>query len=24
VIRSDEPGETWGWCYVDKLFKDPV
>jgi uncharacterized UBP type Zn finger protein len=24
VIRSDEPGETWGWCYVDKVFKDPV
>ena len=24
VIRSDEPGETWGWCYVDQVFKDPV
>jgi len=24
VIRSDEPGETWGWCYVDRVFKDPV
>jgi uncharacterized UBP type Zn finger protein len=24
VIRSDEPGETWGWCYVDRIFKDPV
>jgi len=24
VIRSDEPGETWAWCFVDKLFKDPV
>ena len=19
IIRSIEPGETWGWCYVDKL-----
>ena len=19
VIRSLEPGETWGWCYVDRL-----
>lgn len=24
VIRSDEPGETWGWCYADEVFKDPV
>jgi hypothetical protein len=24
VIRSGEPGEHWGWCYVDQLFKDPV
>jgi len=24
VIRSDEPGETWGWCYVDEIVKDPV
>jgi uncharacterized UBP type Zn finger protein len=24
VIRSGEPGETWGWCYVDRLFKDHV
>jgi uncharacterized UBP type Zn finger protein len=24
VMRSDEPGETWGWCYVDRVFKDPV
>jgi uncharacterized UBP type Zn finger protein len=24
VMRSGEPGETWGWCYVDRLFKDPV
>lgn len=20
VIRSLEPGETWKWCYVDRLF----
>ena len=20
VIRSIEPGETWGWCYVDEAF----
>jgi Zn-finger in ubiquitin-hydrolases and other protein len=19
IIRSIEPGETWGWCYVDHL-----
>jgi uncharacterized UBP type Zn finger protein len=19
VIRSYEPGETWGWCYVDEV-----
>ncbi|MFL6635176.1 MAG: UBP-type zinc finger domain-containing protein [Massilia sp.] len=24
VIRSKEPGETWGWCYVDRVVKDPV
>jgi uncharacterized UBP type Zn finger protein len=24
VIRSAEPGETWGWCYVDKIVKDPA
>lgn len=24
VMRSGEPGEGWGWCYVDQLFKDPV
>jgi uncharacterized UBP type Zn finger protein len=24
VIRSAEPGETWGWCYVDRIVKDPV
>lgn len=24
VIRSKEPGERWGWCYVDRIVKDPV
>jgi uncharacterized UBP type Zn finger protein len=24
VIRSDEPGEAWGWCYVDRVFRDPL
>lgn len=24
VIRSAEPGETWGWCYIDEIVKDPV
>ena len=24
VIRSGEPGETWGWCYVDQVAKDPL
>ena len=24
IMRSNEPGETWGWCYVDQLFYDPI
>jgi hypothetical protein len=24
VIKSYEPGETWGWCYVDEAVADPV
>jgi hypothetical protein len=24
VMRSFEPGETWGWCYVDELMFDPM
>jgi uncharacterized UBP type Zn finger protein len=20
IIKSFQPGETWGWCYVDKIF----
>ena len=22
IIQSFEPGETWGWCYVDQLMLD--
>jgi uncharacterized UBP type Zn finger protein len=22
VMRSIEPGEAWGWCYVDELMFD--
>lgn len=24
VLRSHEPGETWGWCYIDQRFFDPM
>lgn len=24
IIRSLEPGEQWGWCYVDKLAFERV
>jgi hypothetical protein len=24
VIRSFEPGEDWGWCYVDDLMLEPA
>ncbi|MES2180198.1 MAG: UBP-type zinc finger domain-containing protein [Gemmatimonadota bacterium] len=24
VIRSFEPGENWGWCYVDDEFHEPI
>lgn len=24
VIKSFEPGETWGWCYVDELMFEAV
>ena len=20
IVRSVEPGETWGWCYVDEVM----
>ena len=24
VMRSFEPGEDWGWCYVDDLMFEPA
>ena len=24
IIRSFEPGEDWGYCYVEDLFIDPA
>jgi uncharacterized UBP type Zn finger protein len=24
IIRSFEPGENWGWCYVDQVTLEPV
>lgn len=24
VMRSFEPGEDWGWCYVDEEFVEPI
>lgn len=24
IIRSYEPGETWGWCYVDEVYLEPA
>jgi uncharacterized UBP type Zn finger protein len=24
IIRSFEPGEDWGWCYVDEETFDPM
>ncbi|MGQ0815601.1 MAG: ubiquitin carboxyl-terminal hydrolase 14 [Gemmatimonadota bacterium] len=24
LIRSFEPGEDWGWCYVDNLLIEPA
>jgi len=23
VIKSFQPAEDWGWCYVDKIFIEP-
>lgn len=23
IIKSFEPGEDWGWCYVDEQFLEP-
>jgi uncharacterized UBP type Zn finger protein len=24
IIRSFEPGEDWGWCYVDDVMFEPM
>jgi hypothetical protein len=24
IIRTFEPGETWGWCYADEVELDPT
>jgi hypothetical protein len=24
VMQSFEPGEDWGWCYVDEVFLEPA
>ena len=24
LLRSFEPGETWGWCFVDEAFFDEM
>lgn len=24
LIRSLEPGEDWGWCYLDELMMEPA
>lgn len=24
IMRSFEPGEDWGWCYVDELMLQPA
>ena len=24
LIQSFEPGEDWGWCYVDEVFLEPA
>jgi hypothetical protein len=24
IVRSLEPGETWGWCFVDQIGFDPL
>jgi len=24
VMRSLEPGESWGWCFVDERMYDPM
>ena len=24
IIRSLEPGEDWGWCFIDELVMEPA
>lgn len=24
IIKSFEPGEEWGWCYVDEIFFESI
>jgi Zn-finger in ubiquitin-hydrolases and other protein len=24
IVRTFEPGENWGWCYVDEVELDPT
>jgi len=24
IMRSFEPGEDWGWCYIDQLMLEPA
>jgi uncharacterized UBP type Zn finger protein len=24
IVKSFEPGEDWGWCYVDELMFEPA
>jgi uncharacterized UBP type Zn finger protein len=24
IVRSLEPGESWGWCFVDQVGFDPL
>lgn len=24
IIKSFEPGEDWGWCYVDEIFFESI
>ena len=23
IMRSHEPGENWGWCYIDEVMIEP-
>ncbi len=23
IVRSLEPGENWGWCYIDEIMIEP-